>query len=124
MASSTILSDVIRYVVLVQDPNLFSVCTCDLLGATNNFCDPNTGHCLCNSNYISGNNCEYCLEGFYGHPNCEGLVNFFIINILTYIGIFFLEINFQIVCAIQKDLWEFLAIKQLDNVPVKITLLV
>ena len=53
---------------------VFSVCACDLLGSTDNFCDPHTGHCLCNSNFISGNYCEDCLEGYYGHPNCEGLV--------------------------------------------------
>ena len=74
--------------VLVQNQNLFSVCTCDILGATNNFCDPHTGHCLCNSNYISGNDCEYCLEGYYGHPNCEGLVNFFYYK-YAYISAFF-----------------------------------
>ena len=69
-----------------------SVCTCDIHGSTNNFCDPYTGHCLCNSNFISGNDCDDCLEGYYGHPNCEGecLVIFKI-----YIKIFFHQTQFS-----------------------------
>ena len=49
-----------------------SDCNCDPQGSIDNFCDPISGHCLCNSTSIGGVFCDTCIDGFYEFPYCEG----------------------------------------------------
>ena len=48
-------------------------CTCNLLGADDNDCNTLNGHCYCKTEYITGNNCEQCIDGYFSFPNCEGI---------------------------------------------------
>ena len=41
-------------------------------GSEGTSCDVGTGQCICQSNIITGLQCDKCMDGYYGFPNCEG----------------------------------------------------
>ena len=45
---------------------------CNPNGSENNDCNVLTGHCECKTNFIGGVNCDECVEGYFGFPNCQG----------------------------------------------------
>ena len=45
---------------------------CNPNGSDNNDCNVLTGHCECKTNFIGGVNCDKCVEGYFGFPNCQG----------------------------------------------------
>ena len=46
-------------------------CNCNEFGANDSSCN-NNGTCACKDNY-GGDKCDYCKEGFFGFPNCQGM---------------------------------------------------
>ena len=44
---------------------------CNPDGSENNLCNVDTGHCYCKRS-IEGDNCDKCIEGNFGFPNCQG----------------------------------------------------
>ena len=47
-------------------------CMCNAEGSENNLCNVDSGHCYCKPN-IGGDNCEKCIDGFFGFPTCQGM---------------------------------------------------
>ena len=45
---------------------------CNAEGSENNLCNVDSGHCYCKPN-IGGDNCEKCIDGFFGFPTCQGM---------------------------------------------------
>ena len=43
-------------------------------GSEDTSCDVETGQCICQSETITGLQCDKCMDGYYGFPNCEGIV--------------------------------------------------
>ena len=46
-------------------------CNCNLNGSENNICNKITGKCTCQNEFICGQNCDQCCDGYYAHPNCQ-----------------------------------------------------
>ena len=46
-------------------------CMCDPEGSASLQCDSNA-ECECNSDLITGANCDMCEIGYFGFPNCTG----------------------------------------------------
>ena len=44
---------------------------CNPEGSENNLCNVENGHCYCKRS-IEGDNCDKCVEGFFGFPTCQG----------------------------------------------------
>ena len=44
---------------------------CNPEGSENNLCNVDTGHCYCKRS-IEGDNCDQCIEGYFGFPTCQG----------------------------------------------------
>jgi len=49
---------------------LFVACNCHAIGARDNFCDVETGQCLCVP-FVHRRICEECRPGYYGFPYCR-----------------------------------------------------
>ena len=41
-----------------------------MTGSIDNVCDVGNGKCTCKNN-ITGHNCDKCIEGYHGYPECE-----------------------------------------------------
>ena len=52
----------------------FPACQCNAEGAVNNACADGEGQCTCKPN-ITGDKCDKCAPGFFGFPNCQGMIN-------------------------------------------------
>ena len=53
---------------------------CNAEGSENNLCNVDSGHCYCKPN-IGGDNCEKCIDGFFGFPTCQGLFSHYLLNL-------------------------------------------
>ena len=51
----------------------FPACQCNAEGAVNNACADGEGQCTCKPN-ITGDKCDKCAPGFFGFPNCQGII--------------------------------------------------
>ena len=51
---------------------LFTACECSSFGSSSTSCT-SSGVCTCKSNII-GNKCTNCTSGYYGFPNCQGMI--------------------------------------------------
>ena len=51
----------------------FPACQCNAEGAVNNACADGEGQCTCKPN-ITGDKCDKCAPGFFGFPNCQGMI--------------------------------------------------
>ena len=49
-----------------------SACACNEHGSVDDFCNEN-GVCSCKENY-GGEKCDQCVEGFFGFPECQGII--------------------------------------------------
>ena len=57
--------------LILTQHSLFLACMCNPDGSENNLCNVDTGHCYCKRS-IEGDNCDKCIEGNFGFPNCQG----------------------------------------------------
>ena len=53
---------------------------CNAEGSENNLCNVDSGHCYCKPN-IGGDNCEKCIDGFFGFPTCQGVFCYYLLNL-------------------------------------------
>ena len=53
---------------------------CNAEGSENNLCNVDSGHCYCKPN-IGGDNCEKCIDGFFGFPTCQGMFSHYLLNL-------------------------------------------
>ena len=52
-------------------------CGCDKQGAADQNCEELGGQCRCRSPYITGRTCNRCRMGYFGFPNCQGILIIF-----------------------------------------------
>ena len=56
-------------------------CGCDKQGAADQNCEELGGQCRCRSPYITGRTCNRCRMGYFGFPNCQGILQNFMFDI-------------------------------------------
>ena len=76
-------------------------CQCNAEGAVNNSCADGEGQCTCKPN-ITGDKCDKCAPGFFGFPNCQGMI-ICLLQLKAKSSNIFLTIFLQSVLVTNKD---------------------
>ena len=62
-------------------------CLCNIEGTVpDTICDANDGDCTCKNELITGRQCNACVFGYSGFPNCEGAPFYFELKDLLWLS--------------------------------------